>query len=90
MSNIQLTSEHQSCPNKISMGEIHDKFCELYDKMTECNYNVHDIDDIRNDFYEVYNWFVHYGCQDSDLKQAEELYNSLVYKYEQYNTEKNE
>jgi hypothetical protein len=77
----------ESCRNKISMGELHDKFYELCDKMTaECDARSHDLRDTENDFSEVYNWFVHYGCQDADLKRAEELYDYLVYKYEQFNT----
>lgn len=86
MSNTYLILDDQY-PNKVSMKELHDKFYELYDKLTECGDVCKcDVHDIANDFYEVYIWFVHYGCQDDDLKRAEELYDYLVYKYKQFNT----
>lgn len=73
------------CSNKIRMHELHDKFYELYDKFHEQCDTLDTCNDIENNFFEVYIWFVHYNCTDYDLKYALELYDNLVYEYEQFN-----
>ena len=77
--------------NKIHMQEIHDKFYEIYDNIHKLNGKIEENCDtiyaIENEFFELYIWFEHYKCTDSDLKRANELCEWLVDKYNKINNQ---
>ena len=81
---MALDNRHE---NKIRMYEIHDKFYEIYDNIGKLNeITIEEWDNIcaiENEFFELYIWFEHYKCTDSDLKRANELCEWLVDKYNQ-------